>query len=178
MSRILILDGSIDPEMYRPADQWKALAGEAEAVSVHLPSGERVPPLAQYTHLIVTGSEGSIVEHQTWSGHLPVLAVEDCDPHLQALPAGGDRQLPAPPSRVPVACDGSPEERALVEALGLEPVDGRYWRVYFAWIWLGVFDVHTRKMLRRPQARRTAAWLGSSMEDRPSATLQDDPPSR
>jgi len=61
------------------------------------------------------------------------------------------------------------------ERVGLEPVDGRYWRVYFAWMWLGVFDSHPRKMLRRSQARRTAAWLRPPSEDRPSATLQDDP---
>jgi hypothetical protein len=42
---------------------------------------------------------------------------------LEALPAVGDRELPAPPAQARVACDGSPIERALLEALGLEPVD-------------------------------------------------------
>jgi GMP synthase-like glutamine amidotransferase len=66
MPRVLILDGSIYPEMYRPSDQWRGLIGDVESDSVHLPSGDPVPPLGRYTHVIVTGSESSINSPEPW----------------------------------------------------------------------------------------------------------------
>lgn len=65
-SRVLILDGSIYPDIYRPTDDWRALLGEVPADSVHVPSGEPVPDLARYTHLILTGSEASIAAPAPW----------------------------------------------------------------------------------------------------------------
>ena len=64
--RVLILDGSIYPEIYRPADEWRALLGGVPADAAHLPSGEPVPGLAPYTHIIVTGSEASINRPESW----------------------------------------------------------------------------------------------------------------
>jgi transposase InsO family protein len=61
------------------------------------------------------------------------------------------------------------------ETIGLEPVDGRYWRTYFGPVWLGVFDDHTRRMLTRAQLRRQPQLLPRDQQDRPSAALQDDP---
>jgi len=64
--RVLILDGSIYPDFYRPSDEWRGLIDGVPADSVHLPSGESVPDLALYTHIIVTGSEASINQPQFW----------------------------------------------------------------------------------------------------------------
>ena len=66
MRRVLILDGSIYRDIYRPADHWRALLGDVPSDSVHLPSGEPLPPFDRYTHLIVSGSEASIVEPAPW----------------------------------------------------------------------------------------------------------------
>jgi GMP synthase-like glutamine amidotransferase len=66
MARVLILDGSLYPEMYRPTDGWRQWLGAVSFDSVHLPTGDRVPDLAAYTHLIVTGSEASIVRPDPW----------------------------------------------------------------------------------------------------------------
>jgi GMP synthase-like glutamine amidotransferase len=66
MKRVLILDGSIWPELYRPSEQWRALIGDVPSDAVHLPSGETVPDPARYTHVIVTGSEASITGHEPW----------------------------------------------------------------------------------------------------------------
>lgn len=41
------------------------------------------------------------------------------------------------------------------ETIGLEPVDGRYWRAHFGPVFLGVFDSHARRMLTAAQAGRT-----------------------
>ena len=64
--RVLILDGSIYPDFYRPSDEWQELIDGVPADAVHLPTGQSVPDLARYTHLIVTGSEASINQPQPW----------------------------------------------------------------------------------------------------------------
>ena len=66
MPRVLILDGSIHRDVYRPDEHWRKLLGDLPSDSVHLPSGAAVPPLEPYSHLIVTGSEASIVEPAPW----------------------------------------------------------------------------------------------------------------
>lgn len=66
MARVLILDGSLYPEMYRPAEGWRQWLGNTPADAVHLPTGAQVPDLAAYSHLIVTGSEASVVCPQPW----------------------------------------------------------------------------------------------------------------
>jgi putative transposase len=70
------------------------------------------------------------------------------------------------------------------EPVGLEPVDGRYWRVYFGPVWLRAFDGYRGEVLTPGQARRRPDLIPPprqpspprDAEDRPSATLQDDPP--
>ncbi|MGB2983860.1 MAG: type 1 glutamine amidotransferase [Candidatus Bipolaricaulia bacterium] len=64
--RVLILDGAIDRDFYRPVEHWARHFDDVEYDAVHLPSGEAVPPLDGYTHVIVTGSEASIVERSPW----------------------------------------------------------------------------------------------------------------
>ncbi|NMC68865.1 MAG: type 1 glutamine amidotransferase [Myxococcales bacterium] len=66
MTRALILDGSLYRDVYRPDEHWRVLLGDVSADAVHLPSGGAIPPLDSYTHLIVTGSEASIVEPADW----------------------------------------------------------------------------------------------------------------
>ena len=64
--RVLILDLSVDPAIYRPTQHWRDLLGEVGSDSVALLRNETVPPLEGYTHLIVSGSEASITEPQPW----------------------------------------------------------------------------------------------------------------
>lgn len=64
--RVLILDLSVDPEMYRPTAHWRALLGETPSESVELVRGGQVVSLDQFTHLIVTGSEASVLDHAPW----------------------------------------------------------------------------------------------------------------
>lgn len=66
MTRVLILDGSIHTDIYTPTADWRRLLGEVPSVSVHLPSGEAVPGLGSFSHVIVTGSEASIVRPEPW----------------------------------------------------------------------------------------------------------------
>lgn len=61
------------------------------------------------------------------------------------------------------------------EPVGLEPIDGRYWRVYYGAIWLGVFDAHSRSLLNNHQLGRCPHLKPESPLARPSAPLQGEP---
>jgi len=63
---VLILDLSVDPNMYRPTAHWQALLGVTPSHSVELLRGGEIPPLDEFTHLIVTGSEASILNVEPW----------------------------------------------------------------------------------------------------------------
>jgi len=43
------------------------------------------------------------------------------------------------------------------EPIGMEPLDGRYWLVYYATVALGVFDAHRHRMLTAREAAQVAA---------------------
>ena len=62
------------------------------------------------------------------------------------------------------------------EPIGLEPLDGRYWLVYYATVALGVFDAHRHRMLTAREAAKVAASLAVSIRCRwasntPNATV-------
>jgi GMP synthase-like glutamine amidotransferase len=64
--RLLILDGAIYTTVYHPTKHWRRLLADVAVDSLHLPSGAMLPKIDRYTHLIVTGSEASIVEPTPW----------------------------------------------------------------------------------------------------------------
>lgn len=63
--RVAIIDNSIDPTVYRPIDHWRTFLSvpwEAfRAVEKSFPDLDQ-----EYTHLILTGSEASIIEREDW----------------------------------------------------------------------------------------------------------------
>jgi GMP synthase-like glutamine amidotransferase len=64
--RVLIVDCAIYPDIYGPDEHWRSLLGCVPADAVHLPSGGAAPDLAAYTHVVLTGSEASIVRPEPW----------------------------------------------------------------------------------------------------------------
>ena len=66
MTRVLILDGTLSPETYRPTEGWGQFLCDVDYQGVHLPSGEPVPDLGKFTHLLVSGSEASIEADEPW----------------------------------------------------------------------------------------------------------------
>jgi len=64
--RVLILDLAVDPEMYRPTAHWRALLGDTPSQSVALARGGQVVSMDGFSHLIVTGSEASVLDHAPW----------------------------------------------------------------------------------------------------------------
>jgi len=71
--RVLILDNAIHRHLYRPAWAWKAHLKGIETKTVNIPSGAPIPPLDGFTHLLVTGSEASILEPRPWFEREAVL---------------------------------------------------------------------------------------------------------
>jgi len=64
--KVAIIDNSIDSSVYTPVEHWKAyLDAEWEAFRA---KEHRFPDLLQghYSHLILTGSEASILEREKW----------------------------------------------------------------------------------------------------------------
>jgi GMP synthase-like glutamine amidotransferase len=74
--RVLILDGCIYPEFYKPSDEWRSLLEDVPSDAVHLPSGEPVPDIEPYSHVIITGSEASISKPEPWF-ELEIDAIRD-----------------------------------------------------------------------------------------------------
>jgi GMP synthase-like glutamine amidotransferase len=65
--RVAIVDNSIDTSVYKPVEHWAAFL-QVPFVSFRAPDG-RLPDLEKgFTHLILTGSEASIVEREDWVG--------------------------------------------------------------------------------------------------------------
>jgi len=63
--KVAIIDNSIDPEVYKPVEHWGVFLG-APWESFRAPEG-RLPDLAAgFSHVILTGSEASIVEREPW----------------------------------------------------------------------------------------------------------------
>jgi len=66
--RLLIVDLSVSPAIYRPADHWRPHV-EALGVPVDVcrpPDGDMPADLAPYSHAILTGSEASILADTEW----------------------------------------------------------------------------------------------------------------
>jgi GMP synthase-like glutamine amidotransferase len=62
--RLAIIDNSVFPEIYRPVEHWSrylTVPGEPFVARDH-----RFPDPARFTHLILTGSEASILEPAAW----------------------------------------------------------------------------------------------------------------
>lgn len=63
--RVAIVDNSIAPSVYTPVKHWAAFL-QVPFVSFRAPEG-RLPDLEKdFTHLILTGSEASIVDREDW----------------------------------------------------------------------------------------------------------------
>jgi GMP synthase-like glutamine amidotransferase len=76
-AKVAIVDNSIFPDIYRPVEHWsRYLACPWEAFVAR---ENRWPDLADFTHVILTGSEASILERDPWveeEARLVVRAVE------------------------------------------------------------------------------------------------------
>jgi len=65
MNRVLIVDNSIDHEIYEPVEHWTPLL-LFPSDSFHASYGEFPSSLDPYSHIILTGSEASVLEKADW----------------------------------------------------------------------------------------------------------------
>ena len=64
--RILIIDNAIHRFLFKPSWHWKAYLKDIKTHTVNVPSGEAIPDLGDFTHIILTGSEASILKPEPW----------------------------------------------------------------------------------------------------------------
>lgn len=77
---LLVLDNALDHGFYRPVEHWAAVIGYRPD-SIHVPDGGRLPDVGRYSHVIVSGCEGSIADRPPW-------AAAEADWLLEAIAAG------------------------------------------------------------------------------------------
>ncbi len=64
--RVLIVSNAVHRHLFRPAWHWKSHLKDVDTAIVNVPSGMRLPELTEFTHVLLTGSEASILEHKPW----------------------------------------------------------------------------------------------------------------
>lgn len=64
--RILIIDNAVHRFLFKPSWHWKAYLKGIETCTVNVRAGKKIPDLGDFTHIILTGSEASIVEPKPW----------------------------------------------------------------------------------------------------------------
>jgi len=64
--RVLILDNAVHRLLFRPPWHWRTYLRDADVDVVNVPSGRSIPSLDAYSHIVVTGSEASIIEPAAW----------------------------------------------------------------------------------------------------------------
>ena len=64
-TRVAIIDNAIHPEIYKPVEHWSAYLGGA--IWTAFPARKnQLPSLKGFTHVILTGSEASILNREPW----------------------------------------------------------------------------------------------------------------
>lgn len=117
--RVAIVDNSIAPSVYRPVEHWAAFL-QVPFSSFRAPEG-RLPDLKKdFTHLILTGSEASIMEREIWVDAEVEFVREALNLDLPILGSCYGHQLLA------LALRGSAHvRRALRPEIGWYPIDIR-----------------------------------------------------
>jgi GMP synthase-like glutamine amidotransferase len=64
--RVAIVDNAIYPEIYKPVEHWSAHLRGVEWEAFYAPSG-RLPAVKDFSHVILTGSEASILRREPWA---------------------------------------------------------------------------------------------------------------
>ncbi len=63
---VLIVDNAIHRLLFKPSWHWKAHLRGIDTTSVNVPSGGPLPTLEPFTHVLLTGSEASILHPKPW----------------------------------------------------------------------------------------------------------------
>jgi len=117
--RVAIVDNSIAPSIYRPVDHWAAFL-QVPFSSFRAPE-RRLPGLKEgFTHVILTGSEASIMEREGWVDAEVEFVREVLNRNLPILGSCYGHQLLALATR-----GAASVRRALRPEIGWHPIDIR-----------------------------------------------------
>ena len=83
--RILIIDNAIHRFLFKPSWHWKAHLKGIETKVVNVPSGKKMPNVGHFTHIILTGSEASILKPKPWFDTEAALIREAVDRGIPIL---------------------------------------------------------------------------------------------
>ena len=64
--RVLIIDNAVHRFLFKPSWHWTTHLRGVDTRTVNLPSGRRLPNLEGFTHILLTGSEASILDPKPW----------------------------------------------------------------------------------------------------------------
>jgi len=64
--RVLIVSNAVHRVLFRPQWHWTPHLKDVESFIVNLPSAQHLPDLSTFTHVILTGSESSILRPEPW----------------------------------------------------------------------------------------------------------------
>jgi len=84
-TRVLLVDNSLSRPIYVPERQWGCYLGDVPYDVVHIPGGEEIPPVADYTHMILSGSTASLVDPPDWAAVEVDLVTQAADEGLAIL---------------------------------------------------------------------------------------------
>jgi GMP synthase-like glutamine amidotransferase len=115
--RVAIVDNSIAPSVYRPVEHWAAFL-QVPFTSFRAPEGCLPDLKKDFTHIILTGSEASIMEREGWVDAEVESVQEALSRNLPILGSCYGHQLLALAMRGPARV-----RRALRPEIGWYPID-------------------------------------------------------
>ena len=63
---VLIVDNAVHRRLFKPSWHWKAHMKGIDTHTINAPSAKTLPSLCHFTHVLLTGSEASILDHKPW----------------------------------------------------------------------------------------------------------------
>jgi len=64
--RVLLVDNAVHRRLFRPSRPWRRLLDNTATETLHLPSSPPLPDLGRFSHVILGGSEASILRASPW----------------------------------------------------------------------------------------------------------------
>lgn len=83
--RVLLVNNAVHRYLFKPTWHWKTHLKGVETQTVNLPSGGIPPNLEGFTHIILTGSEASILDPKPWFETEATLIREAVDRGIPVL---------------------------------------------------------------------------------------------
>jgi len=139
---MLLLDDAIHADVYKPFDHWRRAFGDGIRMT-RVTRDQPLPPLDGFTHLLVSGSEASIVDHEPWVAPRMALIRAAADRGLAILGSCHGHQM------VALALGGG-VGRAAVPEMGWYPLEVDPGEAMFRgaelplWVFASHFDEVTR----------------------------------